>query len=244
MPAHSCLRPLAPTPRPLRRFVCYKHGATKAKGIIFALMKGEVKTAWGLVTEAFDFAGDAAVFMAIKDDAQNPIFKARVATIIIPVCTPAGSAPGSHARGCPLARICSGDTCFRSGRSAALRQVWVAFCLSAVVSAVSLIVRGAITIDLLRQRRRDIAEFDVPRPYLHRLKSKIRDGERTIHMVPPSCPCTAAHARASTCAHPRAHMRALSHRKTHARTQTYICKQRADRTDCCGSSDLRTHTRT
>ena len=75
-------------PRPLRRLMCYKHGASKAKGIIFALMKGEVKTAWGFVTEAFDFAGDAAVFMAIKDDAQNPIFKARVATIIVPVCTP------------------------------------------------------------------------------------------------------------------------------------------------------------
>jgi hypothetical protein len=81
--------PLGPSaaPRPLRSFVCYKHGATKAKGIVVALMKGEVKTAWGLVTEAFDFAGDAAVFMAIKDDAQNPIFKARVATIIVPVCT-------------------------------------------------------------------------------------------------------------------------------------------------------------
>ncbi len=81
--------PLGPiAPRPLQRFVCYKHGATKAKGIVVALMKGEVKTAWGLVTEAFDFAGDAAVFMAIKDDAQNPIFKARVATIIVPVRTP------------------------------------------------------------------------------------------------------------------------------------------------------------
>ena len=35
--------------------------------------------------KAFDFAGDTAIFVAIKDDAQNPIFKARVATIIMPV---------------------------------------------------------------------------------------------------------------------------------------------------------------
>ena len=45
----SPLGPIA-APRPLRSFVCYKHGATKAKGIVVALMKGEVKTAWGLVT--------------------------------------------------------------------------------------------------------------------------------------------------------------------------------------------------
>jgi hypothetical protein len=62
-----------------------KHGTAKAKAIVVAVLKGEVKTAWGLVTEAFDFAGDTAIFVAIKDDAQNPIFKARVATIIMPV---------------------------------------------------------------------------------------------------------------------------------------------------------------
>ena len=229
----SPLGPIA-APRPLRSFVCYKHGATKAKGIVVALMKGEVKTAWGLVTEAFDFAGDAAVFMAIKDDAQNPIFKARVATIIVPVCT--------HHRlactGCPLAHICSGDTCFRRGRSVALRQVWVAFCLSAVVSAVSLLVRGAITIDQLRQRRRDIAEFDAPRPYLHRLKAKIRDGERTLNMVRPL-----AHAHVGTRSHgpARAHAhtdtRARTHTRTRARAHRHNCKQRADRTDCCRSTD-------
>ncbi len=63
-----------------------KHGTAKAKAIVVAVLKGEVKTAWGLVTEAFDFAGDTAIFIAIKDDAQNPVFKARVATIIMPVC--------------------------------------------------------------------------------------------------------------------------------------------------------------
>ncbi len=68
-----------------------KHGTAKAKTIVAAVLKGEVKTAWGLVTEAFDFAGDTAIFVAIKDDAQNPIFKARVATIIMPV----------RADGCP-----------------------------------------------------------------------------------------------------------------------------------------------
>ena len=62
-----------------------KHGTAKAKTIMVAVLKGEVQTAWGLATEAFDFAGDTAIFIAIKDDAQNPIFKARVATIIMPV---------------------------------------------------------------------------------------------------------------------------------------------------------------
>ena len=66
-------------------YVLMKHGTAKAKAIVVAVLKGEVKTAWGLVTEAFDFAGDTAIFVAIKDDAQNPIFKARVATIIMPV---------------------------------------------------------------------------------------------------------------------------------------------------------------
>jgi hypothetical protein len=76
-----------------------KHGTAKAKAIVVAVLKGEVKTAWGLATEAFDFAGDTAIFIAIKDDAQNPIFKARVATIIMPVCGPTCShacSPGTH----------------------------------------------------------------------------------------------------------------------------------------------------
>jgi hypothetical protein len=62
-----------------------KHGIAKAKTIVVAVLKGEFKTAWGLVTEASDFAGDTAIFVAIKDNAQNPIFKESVATIIMPV---------------------------------------------------------------------------------------------------------------------------------------------------------------
>ncbi len=63
-----------------------KHGTSKAKSIVAAVMKGEMKTAWGLVTEAFDFAGDTAIFVEITKDAQNPIYKASVATIFVPVC--------------------------------------------------------------------------------------------------------------------------------------------------------------
>ena len=75
-----------------------KHGIAKAKTIVVAVLKGEFKTAWGLVTEAFDFAGDTAIFVAIKDDAQNPIFKAAVATIIVPV-------RADDSRACPQADI-------------------------------------------------------------------------------------------------------------------------------------------
>ena len=66
-------------------YVLMKHGTAKAKAIMVAVLKGEVKTAWGLVTEAFDFAGDTAIFVAIQEDAQNPIYKAGVAAIIMPV---------------------------------------------------------------------------------------------------------------------------------------------------------------
>ena len=65
-------------------YVLMKHGTAKAKAIMVAVLKGEVKTAWGLVTEAFDFAGDTAIFVAIQEDAQNPIYKAGVAAIIMP----------------------------------------------------------------------------------------------------------------------------------------------------------------
>ena len=63
--------------------------------------------------------------------------------------------------------------------------MWVAYSLSAVVSAISLVARGYITIDQLRKRRRDLLEVDAPRPYLHRLKAKIKDGERALNMVAP-----------------------------------------------------------
>ena len=79
-------------------YVLMKHGTAKARTIVVAVLKGEVKTAWGLVTEAFDFAGDTAIFVAIKDDAQNPIFKARVATVIMPV-------RADNCPACPHARI-------------------------------------------------------------------------------------------------------------------------------------------
>jgi len=76
----------------------------------------------------------------------------------------------------------------------------VAYCLSAVVSAISLVARGWITIDQLRQRRRDISEVDAPRPYLQRLNAKIKDGQRTVNMVAshPAHALTPAHARTST----------------------------------------------
>jgi hypothetical protein len=71
-----------------------KHGTAKAKAIVVAVLKGEVKTAWGIVTEAFDFAGDTAIFVAVQEDAQNPIYKAGVAAIIMPVrADPARHAP-------------------------------------------------------------------------------------------------------------------------------------------------------
>ncbi len=97
MPLHTLMRVsltaavAAPCPADLHAaavtcsYVLMKHGTAKAKTIVVAVLKGEVKTAWGLVTEAFDFAGDTAIFVAIKDDAHSPIFKARVATIIMPV---------------------------------------------------------------------------------------------------------------------------------------------------------------
>jgi hypothetical protein len=75
-----------------------KHGTSKAKSIVVAVMKGEVKTAWGLVTEAFDFAGDTAIFVAVTNDAQDPIYKASVATIVVPVCAEDSAA-------CPRAHI-------------------------------------------------------------------------------------------------------------------------------------------
>ncbi len=76
-----------------------KHGTAKAKAIVVAVLKGEVKTAWGLVTEAFDFAGDTAIFVAIQEDAQNPIYKAGVAAIIMPVR--ADDSPARPCSACP-----------------------------------------------------------------------------------------------------------------------------------------------
>ena len=84
-PHPACLQLAACSPPLLCSYVLIKQGTAKAQAIVIAVLKGEVKTALGLISEAFDFAGDTAIFVAIQEDAQNPIFKARVATIIVPV---------------------------------------------------------------------------------------------------------------------------------------------------------------
>ena len=94
--------------------------------------------------------------------------------------------------------------------------MWVAFCLSAVVSAISLVARGWITIDQLRQRRRDILEVDAPRPYLQRLNAKIKDGQRTVNMVASFT----AHTHADTLAHKHTLSHAHTHTRARARTHT------------------------
>ena len=88
--------------------------------------------------------------------------------------------------------------------------------MSAVVSAISLLARGWITIDQLRQRRRDLAEVDAPRPYLHRLNAKIKDGQRTVNMVASFT----AHTYAGTLAHTLTHTLAHAHTLTHTHSQT------------------------
>ncbi len=98
----------------------------------------------------------------------------------------------------------------------AARQVWVAYCLSAVVSAISLLTRGWITIGQLRQRRRDISEVDAPRPYLQRLNAKIKDGQRTVNMVATH----PAHTHADT--HPHTLTRTLTHARAHTHTRTRV----------------------
>ncbi len=99
-PSPPSLRPagLVRTPPLLCSYVLMKHGTAKAKAIVAAVLKGEVKTAWGLVTEAFDFASDTAIFVAIQEDAQNPIYKAGVAAIIMPVRVDDSPA-------CPMLRV-------------------------------------------------------------------------------------------------------------------------------------------
>jgi hypothetical protein len=110
----------------------------------------EVKMACSFLGEGFDLAGDTAVFLAIKDDAQNPILQASVSAIIIPA--------------------------------------WISFCLSVVISLVSLLVRGSMGVVQFRRRRHEVAQIGRRVPYLQQLEAKIEDGERTIKMVPPSLP--------------------------------------------------------
>ncbi len=97
--------------------------------------------------------------------------------------------------------------------------MWVAYCLSAVVSAISLLARGWITIDQLRQRRRDISEVDAPRPYLQRLNAKIKDGQRTVNMVASFTAHALSHARAHA-QHTHTQTHTHTHTHTHAHTQT------------------------
>ena len=40
--------------------------------------------AWSLLGEGFDLSGDAAVFVAIQADAQNPELRANVSAIVVP----------------------------------------------------------------------------------------------------------------------------------------------------------------
>ena len=133
--------------RPRRgRYLFAKHGA-KAKAVLLSIVQREVKMVWSMLGEGFDMAGDTAVFLAIKDDAQNPVLRASVSAIIIPV--------------------------------------WISFCLSVVVSVLSLLVRGSIAVVQFRRRRGDVAKIGGHVPYLQRLEAKVEDGQREIKMVAP-----------------------------------------------------------
>jgi len=135
-----------------------KHGA-KAKAVLLSIVQREVKIVWSMLGEGFDMAGDTAVFLAIKDDAQNPVLRASVSAIIIPV--------------------------------------WISFCLSVVVSLLSLLVRGSIAVVQFRRRRQDVSHIGSRTSYLQRLEAKIEDGQRTIRMV-RSAPAT-THPRTHSC---------------------------------------------
>ena len=131
------------------RYLFAKHGA-KAKAVLLSIVQREVKMVWSMLGEGFDMAGDTAVFLAIKDDAQNPVLRSSVSAIIIPV--------------------------------------WISFCLSVVVSLLSLLVRGSIAVVQFRRRRRDVSHIGSRTSYLQRLEAKIEDGQRTIRLVAPSPP--------------------------------------------------------
>ena len=120
---------------------------------------------WSMLGEGFDMAGDTAVFIAIKDDAQNPVLRASVSAIVIPV--------------------------------------WISFCLSVVVSLLSLLVRGSIAVVQFRRRRQDVSHIGSRTSYLQRLEAKIEDGQREIKMVAP--PHRAPPA--PLCAHTPSHLR-------------------------------------
>jgi hypothetical protein len=60
-----------------------KHGA-KAKAVLLSIVQREAKMAWSLLGEGFDLSGDAAVFVAIQADAQDPVLRANVSAIVVP----------------------------------------------------------------------------------------------------------------------------------------------------------------
>ena len=68
---------------PARRYLFAKHG-TKAKAVLLSIVQREAKMAWSLLGEGFDLSGDAAVFVAIQADAQNPELRANVSAIVVP----------------------------------------------------------------------------------------------------------------------------------------------------------------
>jgi len=90
-PLRPSLRPGQPCPcvvprslaRPRRRYLFAKHG-TKAKAVLLSIVQREAKMAWSLLGEGFDLSGDAAVFVAIQADAQNPELRANVSAIVVP----------------------------------------------------------------------------------------------------------------------------------------------------------------
>jgi hypothetical protein len=127
-------------------YLLYKHG-TKAKSIVVSMVQGEAKTAWGCSSEAFDLAGDAAIFLAITKDAQSPIHS--VSALVAPIAVP----------------------------------VMVAFSLSAVISAISLVTRGYFAVVQCRRRRRDISTIGSTQRYADRLATKIENGERAVKLA-------------------------------------------------------------
>lgn len=68
---------------PARRYLFAKHG-TQAKAVLLSIVQREAKMAWSLLGEGFDLSGDAAVFVAIQADAQNPELRANVSAIVVP----------------------------------------------------------------------------------------------------------------------------------------------------------------
>jgi hypothetical protein len=126
------------------RYLFAKHG-TKAKAVFVSVVQRDVRIGLSILGESFDMAGDTTVFLAIKDDAQNPVLRASVSAIIVPA--------------------------------------WISFCVSVVVSLISLLVRGSVAIVQFRRRRNDVAQIGARVPYLQRLEAKVEDGEREIKMV-------------------------------------------------------------